>query len=162
MKAGWEANADAARRRVPTVGQEAVSPRSRMRRPVRSQWLTPRHGSALASLGVFASLWVANPRKGRLWLKTESCLAGEAQTRTTRPNGNSPTRSGRSETAFFRGYSKNRDKRAFAKRGALGKMHKLRSAGLSRGLRLPSEASFFGAFPLRRMTFASRQPFASR
>ena len=30
-------------------------------------------GSALASLGVFASLWVANPRKGRLWLKTESC-----------------------------------------------------------------------------------------
>ena len=36
-------------------------------------------------LGVFASPWVANPRKGRLWLKTESCLAGEAQTRTTRP-----------------------------------------------------------------------------
>ena len=30
-------------------------------------------GQALASLGVFASLWVANPRKGRLWLKTESC-----------------------------------------------------------------------------------------
>ena len=32
--------------------------------------------------------------------------------------------------------------------GALGKIHKLRSAGLS--------------LPLRRMTFASRQPFASR
>ena len=44
MKAEWEANEDAARRREPTVGQEAVSPRSRMRRPVRSQWLTPRHG----------------------------------------------------------------------------------------------------------------------
>ena len=44
MKAEWEANADAARRREPTVGQEAVSPRSRMRRLVRSQWLTPRHG----------------------------------------------------------------------------------------------------------------------
>ena len=36
--------ADAARRREPAVGQEAVSSRSRMRRPVRSQWLTPRHG----------------------------------------------------------------------------------------------------------------------
>ena len=68
-------------------------------------------GQALASLGVFASLWVANPRKGRLWLKTESCLAGEAQTRTTRPNGSSLARSGRAETGFFRGYSKNRDKR---------------------------------------------------
>ena len=44
MKAEWEANADAARRREPTVGQEAVSPRSRMRRLVRSQWFTPRHG----------------------------------------------------------------------------------------------------------------------
>ena len=32
--------------------------------------------------------------------------------------------------------------------GALGQIHKLRSAGLS--------------LPLRRMTFASRQPFASR
>ena len=44
MKAEWEANEDAARRREPTVGQEAVSPRSRMRRLVRSQWLTQRHG----------------------------------------------------------------------------------------------------------------------
>ena len=44
MKAEWDANADAARRREPTVGQEAVSPRSRMRRLVRSQWLTQRHG----------------------------------------------------------------------------------------------------------------------
>ena len=44
MKAEWEANADAARRREPTVGQEAVSSRSRMRRLVRSQWFTPRHG----------------------------------------------------------------------------------------------------------------------
>ena len=35
--------ADAARRREPAVGQEAVSSRSRMRRPVRSQWLTQRH-----------------------------------------------------------------------------------------------------------------------
>ena len=52
MKAEWEANEDAARRREPTVGQEAVSPRSRMRRLVRSQWLTQRHGSALASLGL--------------------------------------------------------------------------------------------------------------
>ena len=32
-----------ARRREPAVGQEAVSSRSRMRRPVRSQWLTQRH-----------------------------------------------------------------------------------------------------------------------
>ena len=58
--------------------------------------------------------------------------------------------------------------------GALGKIHKLRSAGLSRGLLLPCFArllallvgqpdrSATGAFPLRRMTFASRQPFASR
>ena len=52
MKTEWEANADAARRREPTVGQEAVSPRSRMRRLVRSQLLTQRHGSALASLGL--------------------------------------------------------------------------------------------------------------
>ena len=44
MKTEWEANADAARRREPTVGQEAVSSRSRMRRLVRSQWFTPRHG----------------------------------------------------------------------------------------------------------------------
>jgi hypothetical protein len=44
MKTEWEANADAARRREPTVGQEAVSSRSRMRRPVRSQWLMQRHG----------------------------------------------------------------------------------------------------------------------
>ena len=36
--------ADAARRREPAVGQEAVSSRSRMRRPVRSKWLTQRHG----------------------------------------------------------------------------------------------------------------------
>jgi len=36
--------ADAARRREPAVGQEAVSSRSRMRRLVRSQWLSPRHG----------------------------------------------------------------------------------------------------------------------
>ena len=49
-------------------------------------------------------------RQGRL--KTESCLAGKAQTRTTRPNGSSPDRSGRAETGFFRGYSKNRDKPA--------------------------------------------------
>ena len=77
MKAEWEANEDAARRREPTVGQEAVSPRSRMRRLVRSQWLAQRHGSALASLGVFASLWVANPRKGRLWLNTACCLSVE-------------------------------------------------------------------------------------
>ena len=35
--------AKAARRREPAVGQEAVSSRSRMRRPVRSQWLTQRH-----------------------------------------------------------------------------------------------------------------------
>ena len=77
MKTEWEANADAARRREPTVGQEAVASRSRMRRLVRSQWFTPRHGSALASLGVFASLWVANPRKGRLWLNTACCLSVE-------------------------------------------------------------------------------------
>lgn len=34
----------AARRREPTVGQEAVSTRSRKRRPVRSQWSPPRQG----------------------------------------------------------------------------------------------------------------------
>ena len=44
MKTEWAANAYTARRREPTVGQEAVSSRSRMRRLVRSQWLTPRHG----------------------------------------------------------------------------------------------------------------------
>ena len=44
MKTEWEANADAARRREPTVGQEAVASRSRMRRLVRRQWLTQRHG----------------------------------------------------------------------------------------------------------------------
>lgn len=37
-------------------------------------------------------------RQGRL--KTESRLAGGAQTRTTRPNGSSPARSGRAETGF--------------------------------------------------------------
>ena len=36
--------AQAARRREPTVGQEAVSTRSRKRRPVRSQWSPPRQG----------------------------------------------------------------------------------------------------------------------
>ena len=36
--------AQAARRREPTVGQEAVSTRSRKRRSVRSQWFLPRHG----------------------------------------------------------------------------------------------------------------------
>ena len=56
--------------------------------------------------------------------------------------------------------------------GALGQIHKLRSAGLSRGAwRLLRSSRFAltrpdafgaGAFPLRRMTFASRQPFASR
>ena len=44
MKAEWEANADAARRREATVGQEAGASRSRMRRLVRSQWFTQRHG----------------------------------------------------------------------------------------------------------------------
>ena len=77
VKAEWEANADAARRREPTVGQEAVSPRSRMRRLVRSQWFTPRHGSALASLGLLASLRVASPLARRLWLNTACCLSVE-------------------------------------------------------------------------------------
>ena len=36
--------AQAARRREPTVGQEAVSTRSRKRRPVRSQWSPSRQG----------------------------------------------------------------------------------------------------------------------
>ena len=36
--------AQAARRREPTVGQEAVSTRSRKRHPVRNQWFTPRQG----------------------------------------------------------------------------------------------------------------------
>ena len=36
--------AQAARRREPTVGQEAVSTRSRKRRSVRSQWSPPRQG----------------------------------------------------------------------------------------------------------------------
>ena len=52
MKTGRATDADAARRREPTVGQEAVSSRSRRRRPVRSQRPLPRHGSALASLGL--------------------------------------------------------------------------------------------------------------
>ena len=56
--------------------------------------------------------------------------------------------------------------------GALGQIHKLRSAGLSRGalrllhssrvaLTLP-DAFGAGAFPLRRITFASRQTFSFR
>ena len=36
--------AQTARRREPTVGQEAVSTRSSKRRPVRSQWSPPRQG----------------------------------------------------------------------------------------------------------------------
>ena len=44
MKTEWAASADAARRREPTVGQEAVSSRSRTRRIVRSRWLPQRHG----------------------------------------------------------------------------------------------------------------------
>ena len=36
--------AQAAQRREPTVGQEAVSTRSRKRHPVRNQWFTPRQG----------------------------------------------------------------------------------------------------------------------
>ena len=66
-----------ARRREPTVGQEAVSSRSRRRRLVRNQRSLPRHGSALASLGLLASLWVASPLARRLWLKTALCLSAE-------------------------------------------------------------------------------------
>ena len=39
------------------------------------------------------------PRQGRL--KTESCLGGEAQTRTTRPSGSSPGPERRSDVRFY-------------------------------------------------------------
>ena len=74
--------AKAARRREPAVGQEAVSSRSRMRRPVRSQWLTQRHGSALASLGLLASLRVASPLARRLWLNTACCRSAKGVAKT--------------------------------------------------------------------------------
>ena len=50
MKTKRAGTADAARRREPTVGQEAVSPRSRMRRLVRNQRFLPRHGRLNAAL----------------------------------------------------------------------------------------------------------------
>ena len=49
-----------------------------------------RHSLAL---GVFASLWVANPLKGRLWLSAAACLRRKAQPRVTRPSGYSRPRS---------------------------------------------------------------------
>ena len=80
--AGMFAAADAARRREPAVGQEAVSSRSRMKRPVRSQLLPQRHGSALASLGLLASLRVASPLARRLWLNTACCLSAKGVAKT--------------------------------------------------------------------------------
>ena len=49
-----------------------------------------RHSLAL---GVFASLWVANPLKGRLWLSEAACIRRKAQPRVTRPSGYSRPRS---------------------------------------------------------------------
>ena len=73
--------ADAARRREPAVGQEAVSSRSRMSRPVRSQLLPQRHGSPSLSLRV-GSCTARTTDKRRLWLNTACCLSAKGVAKT--------------------------------------------------------------------------------